>query len=172
MLWRFAIFSFYPLVTFSPVFMYIQQSDQKLWAFCHIYQVVFNIFNFCEKALISNCSNLWQFFVEIFTIRHVDVYSVCLLSEKKRSATRFLIHDCLFFLIHDRHREYICIIRIQLYWRYPVRSFRPPAVVKQKLRYRSSSAPSLFLPPPPPYTHTHTQKGGSKRSPVIGLRTW
>ena len=136
------------------------------------YQVVFNIFNFCEKALISNCSNLWQFFVEIFTIRHVDVYSVCLLSEKKRSATRFLIHDCLFFLIHDRHREYICIIRIQLYWRYPVRSFRPPAVVKQKLRYRSSSAPSLFLPPPPPYTHTHTQKGGSKRSPVIGLRTW
>ena len=157
MLWRFAIFSFYPLVTFSPVFMYIQQSDQKLWAFCHIYQVVFNIFNFCEKALISNCSNLWQFFVEIFTIRHVDVYSVCLLSEKKRSATRFLIHDCLFFLIHDRHREYICIIRIQLYWRYPVRSFRPPAVVKQKLRYRSSSAPSLFLPPPP-HTNTHTPK--------------
>ena len=116
MLWRFAIFSFYPLVTFSPVFMYIQQSDQKLWAFCHIYQVVFNIFNFCEKALISNCSNLWQFFVEIFTIGHVDVYSVCLLSEKK-------VHDCLFFLINDRHRKYICIIRIQLYWRCPVRSF-------------------------------------------------
>ena len=127
-----------------------------LWAFCHIYQVVFNIFNFCEKALISNCSNLWQFFVEIFTIRHVDVYPVCLLSEKKRSATRFLIHDCLFFLIHDRHREYICIIRIQLYWRYPVRSFIPLAVVKQKLRYRSSSAPIHLPSPSPLHTHTHT----------------
>ena len=29
---------------------------------CHIYPVVFNIFNFCEKALISNCNHLWQFF--------------------------------------------------------------------------------------------------------------
>ena len=29
---------------------------------CHVYPVVFNIFNFCEKALISNCNNLWQFF--------------------------------------------------------------------------------------------------------------
>ena len=88
-----------------------QISCIKFWTFCHIYQVVFNIFNFGEKALISNRSNFWQFFVEILTTRHVDVYSVCLLSENKRSATRFLIHDCLFFLIHDRHREYICIIR-------------------------------------------------------------
>ena len=73
---------------------------------------------------------LLQFFVETFTTRHVDVYSFCLLSEKKRNA----IHDCLFFLIHDRHREYTCIIRIQLYWKYPVQSFMPLAVVKQKLR--------------------------------------
>ena len=112
---------------------------------------------FCKKAVISNCRNLSQFFVETFTIGHVDVYSVCLLSEKKRSATRFLTHDCHFFLINDRHREHICIIRIQLYRRYPVRSFMPLAVVKQKLRYRSSSAPSLFLPPPP-HTHTRTPK--------------
>ena len=70
-----------------------------------------------ENALISNCSNWWQFFFEIFTIRHVDVYYVSLLSEKKRSAARVLIHDCLFLLIHDRKRKYICIIRTQLYWR-------------------------------------------------------
>ena len=78
---------------------------------------------------------------------------------KEKKCNPVLIHDCLFFLIHDRHREYICIIRIQLYWRYPVRTFMPLAVVKQKLRYRGSFAPSLFPPPPPPpHTHTHPKR--------------
>ena len=153
-LWRFVIFSFYSSATlfysFTNSYAYIAVWSKIMNILSHL-PGSFQYFNFCKKALISNCRNLWQFFVEIFTIRHVDVYSVCLLSEKKRSATRFLIHDCLFFLIHDRHREYICIIRIQLYWRYPVQSFMSLAVAKQKGKGVVLHPPSS-LPPPPPHT--------------------
>ena len=103
------------------------------------------------------------FFFITFQILHLEIQQegiflvflvVCLLSEKERSATWALIRGCLFLpnlhvskkfhvpaiftmtssKIWRRHREYICIMRTQLYWRYPVQSFMPVAVLKQKLR--------------------------------------
>ena len=77
---------------FRQFFMHIYQSDQKLWTFCHIYPDVFKIFsNFWwrQHCLIS--------IVATFLFLLHMLYSVCLLSEKKRSASRVLLHDCIFF---------------------------------------------------------------------------
>ena len=67
-----------------------------------------------------------QQFVTIFCWNIYDQTCRCLFCLftfwEEKTCNRFLIHDSLFFLIHDRHREYICIIRTQLHWRYPVQS--------------------------------------------------
>ena len=96
----------------------------------------FQYFQFLWKGLNIKL----QQFVTIFCWNIYDQtcrFLFCLFTfweENKCSAIQVLIHDCLFFLIHDCHWEYICIIRTKLYWRYPVQSFMPLAVVKQKLR--------------------------------------
>ena len=142
--------------------MHIYQSDQKLWTFCHIYPDVFKYFQF-----FADVSIVLYPLLQLFYFYYIMLYSVCLLSEKKRSASRVLIHDCIYLPnLHIskkfhvpaifpltssknwwRHREYTCIIRTQLYRSYPVQSFMSLAVLKQKLRYGGGGK---FPPTPHP----------------------
>ena len=87
----FCDFNFYPLATFLQIFMHIYQSDQKLWTFYHIYPDVFKYFQFFTDVSIV----LYSLF-QLFYFYCIMLHSVCLLSEKKRSTTRVIIHDWLF----------------------------------------------------------------------------
>ena len=124
-----------------------------LWAFCHIYQVVFNIFNFCEKALISNCSNLWQFFVEIFTMLMFILFVYFL----KRKEVPPGFNPWLYLLFNPLSPQGIYLHHSN------------PSVLKISCaKFHASSCfqtkvigavlpPYLFLPPPHP-THTHPKR--------------
>ena len=55
-------------------------------------QMFSNIFNF-----FADVSIVLYPLLQLFYFYYIMLYSVCLLSEKKRSASLVLIHDCLFF---------------------------------------------------------------------------
>ena len=79
-----------------------------------------------------------QHFVTIFCSNIYHQTCRCLFclftfSEEKK-CNRFLIHDCLFFLTHDLHREYICVIEYICMEDILCKNFMPLAVIKQKLR--------------------------------------
>ena len=146
-----------------PQFSCIYTSLTKSYE--HIYPHLFKYFKF-----FADVSIVFYPLLQLFYFYCIMLYSVCLLSEKKRSASRVLIHDCILFpnfhiskKFHVpaifpmtssknwwRHREYICIIGTPLYWSYPVQSFMSLKVGR------------AVLPPP-------TQKWGSESPPGIGL---
>ena len=75
------------------IYIYIYTSLTKSYEhFVTSTRMFSNIFKFLLTSALSyiHCCNFFYFYC-------IMLYSVCLLSEKKRRSSRVLIHDCIFF---------------------------------------------------------------------------
>ena len=74
---------------FSCIYTSLTKSYEHLVTSTRLFSNIFNFF--------ADVSIVLYPLLQLFYFYCIMLYSVCLLSEKKRSASRVLIHDCIFF---------------------------------------------------------------------------